>query len=87
MVWKKILASIVVIAIVLGGVYFLFTAGGGNSRGGQGGLASPEPRMIVTLVVWGGSAFITGFGLRDVIGRVVATRQRNRVKSVQQVNH
>ena len=87
MVWKKIIASIIVIAIVLAGVYLLFSAGGGNSRGDQGGLASLEPRTIITLTVWGGSAFITGFGLRDVIGRVMATRQRNRMRSMQQVNH
>ena len=87
MVWKKIIVSIIVIVIVLAGVYFLFTTGGGNSRGNGGGLASPGPRMIVTLTVWGGSAFITGFGLRDVIGRVMATRQRNRLKSTGQVMH
>lgn len=85
LIWKKIIASIIVIAIVLAGVYLLFSIGGANTRGGEGGLASPEPRTIVTLAVWGGSAFITGFGLRDVIGRVVATRQRNRLKSMHQI--
>ena len=72
-------------------VYGLFLMGGGatgvgGNRGG-GGLASPSARTIITLTVWGGSAFITGFGLRDVIGRVVGTRQRNRSKGVQGSGH
>ncbi|HEX4922034.1 MAG TPA: hypothetical protein VFV92_14995 [Candidatus Bathyarchaeia archaeon] len=92
MIWKKILATIIVLAIVAGGVYLLFAAGGGNMRGGEGdggALAAPNARMIVTLTVWGGSAFITGFGLRDMIGRAAATRQRNRLKTLaqQQVRH
>lgn len=92
MIWKKILATIIVLAIVAGAVYLLFAAGGGNTRGSEadgGALAAPNARLIVTLTVWGGSAFITGFGLRDVIGRAVATRQRNRLKALaqQQVKH
>ena len=90
MIWKKILATTIVLAIVAVAVYLLFVAGGGNARGGVGGLlAEPNARMIVTLTVWGGSAFITGFGLRDVIGRAVAARRRSRLKTSgqQQVKH
>ena len=54
------------------------------SWGGGSGLRSEEARSFVTLAVVGGSAFITGFGLRDVIGRAVAARNRNRLKSAQE---
>jgi len=85
LIWKKIVATIIVLAIVAAGVYLLFTVGGGNTRGGQGGaLAEPSVRMFVTLAIWGGSAFITGFGLRDVIGRAAGARQRRRLKAMSQ---
>ena len=84
---KKILALIIGLGLVVLFVYGLFLIGGGaaNTRGGDqgGGLGSIDARMIITLTIWGGSAFITGFGLRDVIGRIMATRQRNRLKPAQ----
>ncbi len=49
-----------------------------NQRGGEGGLASPSVRTFVTLTTVGVSAFITGFGARDVISRALATRNRMR---------
>lgn len=58
---------------------------GANQFGNnEGGLGPPVLRTIVTLTVVGGSAFITGFGLRDVIGRAVGRRQRNRTKLSEQ---
>lgn len=86
---KKILASIIFMALIVLFVYGLYLLGGPvNARGEGGGLESLNARTIITLFVWGGSAFITGFGLRDVIGRIAATRQRNRLKAVQgQGNH
>ena len=81
--WKKVLATTVVVALIFVSVYVLFAFGGGNSRGVEGGLRSPSIRIFVTLLVVGGSAFITGFGLRDVIGRALGARQRSRLKQAQ----
>lgn len=86
---KKILALVMLLGLIVLIVYGLSLMGGGslNNGGGDqgegGGLAAPSARTIVTLTIWGGSAFITGFGLRDVIARVMATRQRNRMKATQ----
>ncbi|OLE91295.1 MAG: hypothetical protein AUF79_05405 [Crenarchaeota archaeon 13_1_20CM_2_51_8] len=81
---KSVVATIVVLAIVAIAAYGLFSLGGGNMRGGdESGFRSLSVRTVVTLAVVGGSAFITGFGLRDVIGRTMAMRQRNRLKSAQ----
>ena len=80
---KKIVATIIVLAIVAIATYGLFALQGSNAnRGDEGGgvLGAPNVRTIITLTVVGGSAFITGFGLRDVIGRTVAARQRSRLK-------
>ena len=85
---KKILALFILLGLIILIVYGLFLMGGpvlnngGGDQGEGGGLASPGARTIITLSIWGGSAFITGFGLRDVIGRVMATRQRNRMKAM-----
>jgi len=81
---KSAAATIIVLAIIAIAAYGLFSLGGGNTRGGnESGFRSLDARTFVTLAVFGGSAFITGFGLRDVIGRAVATRNRNRLQSVQ----
>ena len=84
-VGKKIVATIIVLAVIAVVGYFLITsAASGGGRGGDSGLGSVSARTIVTLTVMGGSAFITGFGFRDVIGRAVAARQRARMKAAQQ---
>ena len=83
MIWKEILTSTVVVAAVVIAVYLLSLLGS-NVRGGDGVFGSFEIRTIVTLSVVGGSAFITGFGSRDVIGRIMGARQRNRLKQAQQ---
>ena len=84
-VGKKIVATVIVLAVIGVVGYFLITsAASSGGRGGDGGLGSGSARTIVTLTVMGGSAFITGFGFRDVIGRAVAARQRARMKAVQQ---
>jgi hypothetical protein len=76
---KKVLATVIVLAIIVIGAYVLL-ASQSNQRGGEeGGLASPSVRTFVTLTTVGVSAFITGFGARDVISRAIATR--NRLKS------
>ena len=81
---RSVVATIIVLAIIVIGAYALFSLGGGNTRGGnETGFRSLSVRTVVTLVVVGGSAFITGFGLRDVIGRTMAMRQRNRLKLAQ----
>ncbi|HWY27744.1 MAG TPA: hypothetical protein VNW25_00650 [Candidatus Sulfotelmatobacter sp.] len=81
---RSIVVTLVVLAIIAIAAYGLFSLGGGNTRGGdESGFRSLNVRTLVTLAVVGGSAFITGFGLRDVISRAVATRQRNRLKSAQ----
>jgi hypothetical protein len=81
---RSVVVTIIVLAIIVIAAYGLFSFGGGNGRGGdESGFRSLSARTLVTLAVVGGSAFITGFGLRDVISRVVATRNRNRLKSLQ----
>jgi len=72
---KKILATVIVPAIIVIGSYILLSSQP-NQRGGGGGLASPSVRTFVTLSTVGVSAFITGFGARDVISRAIATRNR-----------
>jgi hypothetical protein len=82
---RSIVVTAVVLVIIVVAAYGLFSLGGGNTRGGnEGGFRSLDARTLVTLSVVGGSAFITGFGLRDVISRAVATRNRNRLKSHQE---
>jgi hypothetical protein len=71
---KKILATVIVFAIIVIGAYVLISSQP-NQRGG-GGLASPSVRTFVILSTVGLSAFITGFGARDVISRAIATRNR-----------
>jgi hypothetical protein len=71
---KKILATVIVLAIIVIGTYVLLSSQP-NQRGG-GVLASPPVRTFVTLTTVGVSAFITGFGARDVISRAIATRNR-----------
>lgn len=72
---RKILATVVVLAIIVIGAYVLLSSQP-NQRGGEGGLASPSVRTFVILSTVGVSAFITGFGARDVISRAIATRNR-----------
>ena len=81
---NKILAILVGLGIIGVLVYGLLSWGTGSVNGDETGLRSPGVRTFITLAVVGGSAFITGFGLRDVIGRAVATRNRNRLKSAQE---
>ncbi|HEV2120937.1 MAG TPA: hypothetical protein VGS11_12645 [Candidatus Bathyarchaeia archaeon] len=82
---RSIVVTVVVLAIIAIAAYGLFSLGGGTARGGnESGFRSLNVRTLITLAVVGGSAFITGFGMRDVIGRVVATRNRNRLKSLQE---
>jgi type II secretory pathway pseudopilin PulG len=82
---KTVASTIIVLAIIAIAAYGLFSLGGGNTGGGaESGFRSLNARTLVTLAVVGGSAFITGFGLRDVIGRAVATRNRNRLKFLQE---
>ncbi len=87
---KKTLAiiiSVTIVGILLYGVFAWSNSVAGGNRGGDAGLASIGARTFVTLAVIGGSAFITGFGLRDVIGRAVAARNRNRMKSQGSASH
>ncbi|OLB70867.1 hypothetical protein AUI06_05860 [archaeon 13_2_20CM_2_52_21] len=77
---RKILATAIVLSIIVIGAYVLLSSQS-NQRGGAGGLASPSVRTFVTLTTVGVSAFITGFGFRDVISRAIATR--NRMKAAQ----
>jgi hypothetical protein len=70
---RKILAIVIVLAIIVIGAYVLISSQP-NQRGG--GLASPSVRTFVILSTVGLSAFITGFGARDVISRAIATRNR-----------
>jgi hypothetical protein len=74
---RKVLATVIVLAIIVIGAYVLL-ASQPNQRGGEGGLASPSVRTFVILSTVGLSAFITGFGARDVISRALATRNRMR---------
>jgi hypothetical protein len=78
---RKILTIVIVLAIIVIGVYVLISSQP-NQRGGEGGLASPSVRTFVILSTVGLSAFITGFGARDVISRAIATR--NRMKASRQ---
>jgi hypothetical protein len=77
---RKILATVIVLAIIVISAYVLL-ATQPSQRGGETGLASPSVRTFVTLTTVGVSAFITGFGARDVISRAIATR--NRMKAAQ----
>ena len=78
---KKILVSILALVIIIIAGYG-FLGSQSNQRGGdESGFRSPAVRTIVTLAVVGGSAFITGFGFRDVISRAIGRRMRNRLKS------
>ena len=70
---RKILATLVVLAIIVISGYPLLSSQP-NPRGG-GVLADPPVRTFVTLTTVGVSAFITGFGARDVISRAIATRK------------
>ena len=76
---RKVLATVIVLAIIVIGAYVLL-ASQPNQRGG--GLASTSVRTFVILSTVGLSAFITGFGARDVISRAIATR--NRMKAARQ---
>ena len=76
---KKILATVIVLAIIVIGAYVLLSSQP-NQRGGV--LASPPVRTFVTLTTVGVSAFITGFGARDVISRAIATRKRMKAARV-----
>jgi len=76
---RKVLAAIIVFAIIVIGASVLISSQP-NQRGG--GLASPSVRTFVILSTVGVSAFITGFGARDVISRAIATR--NRMKAARQ---
>jgi hypothetical protein len=79
---KKLLATVIVIGIIVVGAYLLVSTQA-NQRGEGSGLASPSVRTFVTLTTVGASAFITGFGFRDVISRAIATRNRNKLKAAQ----
>jgi hypothetical protein len=72
---RKILTIVIVLAIIVIGAYALISSQP-NQRGGEVGLASPSVRTFVILSTVGVSAFITGFGARDVISRAIATRNR-----------
>jgi len=76
---RKVLAAIIVFAIIVIGASVLISSQP-NQRGG--GVASPSVRTFVILSTVGLSAFITGFGARDVISRAIATR--NRMKAARQ---
>jgi hypothetical protein len=86
--WKKTAAGVIVLALIGIGGYFVFSQAGAGRVGGDGGgsLGGISTRTLVTLSVIGGSAFITGFGFRDVIGRAVAARQRSRLKAAQKAS-
>jgi hypothetical protein len=85
-IWKDILGGLVGVALLAIGIYGLFLYGGGGmNRGEGGGLASDSIRNIVILSVFGVSAFITGFGFRDVVGRAAAARQRKRLATAREV--
>ncbi len=86
-VLKKTIAAVLVLAIIAVGGYYLFATANQGGRNGENGLGSPSVRSIVTLSVIGGSAFITGFGFRDVIGRAAGAWQRSKLKAAQQVRH
>lgn len=75
-IWKKTLATIIVLGIIAIGAYVLLSSQPNHRGGDGGGLASPNVRTFVTLSTVGISAFIAGFGFRDVISRAIATRNR-----------
>jgi len=77
---KKTVAAIIVVGIIVVFGYIVLTMAQSpaGQRGGEqdgGFLASDNVRTFVTLGVVGGSAFITGFGVRDVISRALAARK------------
>jgi hypothetical protein len=72
---RKILTIVIVLSIIVISAYVLISSQP-NQRGGEVGLASPSVRTFVILSTVGLSAFITGFGARDVISRAIATRNR-----------
>ena len=74
---KKILVSVLALVILIIAGYGLLGSQSNRREGDESGLRSPGVRTIVTLAVVGGSAFITGFEFRDVIGRAVGRRMRN----------
>jgi len=84
---KRAVASIVVLALIgLGGYFLMSQSAAQGVRGGDGGdgggsFGGLDLRTLVPLMVIGGSAFITGFGFRDVIARTLAARHRSRIKS------
>ena len=78
---NKILVGVLALVIIIIAGYGLLSPQSNTRGGGDGGLRSPDVRTIITLAVVGGSAFITGFGARDVIGRAVGRHLRNRLKS------
>ncbi len=88
MVWKKIAATVLVLtAIIIIGYVLILAQVSNQVRGvnnGNGLFGAPGVRELVVLSTIGGSAFITGFGLRDVIGRAVAARQRSRIKAARE---
>ena len=77
---KKILVSVLALVIIIIAGYGLLDSQSTQRGGDESGFRSPGVRTIATLAVVGGSAFITGFGFRDVIGRAVGRRMRNRLK-------
>jgi len=72
---RKILTIVIVLAIIVIGACVLISSQP-DQRGGAGDFASPSVRTFVILSTVGVSAFITGFGARDVISRAIATRNR-----------
>jgi hypothetical protein len=77
-IWKKALGTVIVLGIIVIVVYLLLSSQP-NQRGEESGLAAPGVRTFVILSTVGISAFITGFGARDVISRAIASR--NRIKA------
>ncbi len=78
---NKILVGVLALVIIIIASYGLVGTQSNPRVGDETGLRSPGIRTIITLAVVGGSAFITGFGARDVIGRAVGRHMRNRLKS------
>ena len=85
---KKAVATIVVLGIIVVFGYVVFSMA--QSQAGQRGanqdsfLAADNIRTFVTLGVVGGSAFITGFGVRDVISRALAARKYMRMRATRE---
>ncbi len=84
-IWKDVVGGIIGVLVLALGIYGLFLFGGGSANRGEGGLASGNVRNIVVLSIFGISAFITGFGFRDVVGRTAASRQRKRLAAARGV--